>query len=168
MGVTTAKSLLRIMAVRQGMQIGGITHPPSAVVNATNELVERLISLDPMEAIDVHVVAEHPIHAQYIRTKTGELLAEIKAEQLLPADIERKLAQDYSVEHLMPVSRSIATYQGPERDRVIRCVVHLSAGDPTRISHFVGVATTDYRDVIVSAEYDGDGKQLHDFNRPFP
>jgi hypothetical protein len=167
MSATSAKSLLQIMTVRQGMQVRGITHPHPSVVNATNELVERLTSLDPTEAINVVVVAENPVQVQYIRAKTGELLAEIRAEQLLPADIERKLAQDYPIDSLLAVSRSLATYQGKERNRVIRCIVHLSGGDPTRVSHFVGVATEDYRDVIFWAESDDDGKQLHDFNRPF-
>ena len=76
MSVTSAKSLLRIMTVRHDMQVKGITQP--SVVNATKELVEKLAKLDPAEAIDVVVVAEDPVHAHYIRAKTGELLAEIK------------------------------------------------------------------------------------------
>jgi hypothetical protein len=70
MSGTSAKSLLGIMTVRHDMQVKGITHPQSCVVNATKELVEKLAKLDPTEAIDVVVVAEDPIHAQYIRAKT--------------------------------------------------------------------------------------------------
>jgi hypothetical protein len=64
----------------------------------------------------------------------------------LAADIEIKLAQDYPTESLSAVSRSLATYQGSERNRVIRCIIHLSGRDPRRISYFVGVAAQDYRD----------------------
>jgi hypothetical protein len=66
------------MTVRHDMQVKGITHPQPSVVNATKQLVEKLAKLDPLEAIDVVVLAEDPVHAQYIRAKTGELLAEIK------------------------------------------------------------------------------------------
>jgi hypothetical protein len=85
----------------------------------------------------------------------------------LAADIESKVAQDYPRESLSAVSRSLATYKGPERDRVIRCIVHLSGGDPQRVSHFVGVATQDYRDVIYWAEYNKQDHKVHDFGEPF-
>lgn len=78
MSGTSAESLLRIMTIRHDMQIKGITHPHPAVVTATKELIEKLTKLDPTESIDVVVVAEDPVHAQYKRTKTGELLAEIR------------------------------------------------------------------------------------------
>ena len=78
MGETNAKSLLRIMTVRRDMQVQGITHPQPCVVAATKDLVEKLTRLDPTELIDVIVLAEVPIHAQYVRTKTGEILAEIQ------------------------------------------------------------------------------------------
>jgi hypothetical protein len=86
--------------------------------------------------------------------------------QPLPVDIEKKLAQDYP-DSLPAVSRSRATYQGSERNRVVRCIVHLSAGDPQRVSHYLSVAARDYRDVIHRAEYDKGGLKLHDFNEPF-
>jgi hypothetical protein len=85
----------------------------------------------------------------------------------LAADIEAKLAQDYPAESLSAVLGSLATYQDSERNRVIRCIIHLSDGDPQRISYFVGVAAQDYRDVISWAEYDANDRQVHDFNKPF-
>ena len=85
----------------------------------------------------------------------------------LPADIETRLSQDYPVESLPAVSCSLATYLGSERDRVIRCIIHLSAGDPQRVSYYLGIATQDYRDVIYWAEYDKDDRRVRDFNRPF-
>jgi hypothetical protein len=85
----------------------------------------------------------------------------------LAADIERKLARDCPAESIPAVLRAFATYQGPERNRVIRCIVHLMAGDAQRTSHYVGVATQDYRDVIYWAEYDADERKVRDFNEPF-
>ena len=80
MGKTSSKSLLRIMTIRHSMQVEGKTHPHPSVVKATKQLVEKLAELDPTEAIDVVVLAENPVHAQYIRARTGELLAEIQME----------------------------------------------------------------------------------------
>ena len=88
-------------------------------------------------------------------------------QEPLAADIEAKLAQDYPSESLSAVLGSLATYQDSERNRVIRCIIHLSAGDPERISYFVSVATQDYRDVILWAEYDATDRQVHDFSKPF-
>jgi hypothetical protein len=84
-----------------------------------------------------------------------------------PADIEKKLEQDYPLESVHAVSRSLATYQGSERYRVVRCIVHLSMGDPELVAHFLSVAAQDYRDVIHWAEYDRDDRKVHDFNEPF-
>jgi hypothetical protein len=85
----------------------------------------------------------------------------------LAADIEARLAQDYPSESLTDVLGSLATYRNSERNRVIRCIIHLSDGNPQRISYFVGVAAQDYRDVILWAEYDAKDQQVHDFSKPF-
>jgi len=85
----------------------------------------------------------------------------------LAADIETKLAHDYPAESLSAVSRSLASYPGPERNRVVRCIIHLANGDPQRISHLVGVAAQDYRDIIYWAEYDKEDDKILDFGNPF-
>ena len=87
--------------------------------------------------------------------------------EALAADIEATLAQDYPSESLSAVLGSLAKYQDSERNRVIRCIIHLSGGDPQRISYFVGVAALDYRDVILWAEYDEKDRQVRDFSKPF-
>ena len=74
---TTAKELLNIMTVRLKMQEDGITSPVASVKVATKQLVAQLESLLPEEKIDVVVVKEVPLHARYIRTKTGQVLAVI-------------------------------------------------------------------------------------------
>jgi hypothetical protein len=65
------------MTIRHSLQLEGRSHPHPSVVEATRQLVEKLAQLDPTETIDIIVVAENPVLAQYIRAKTGELLAEI-------------------------------------------------------------------------------------------
>lgn len=80
MNGASVKSLLQTMTIRRAMQVEGITHPHLSVANATKQLVEKLATLDPTEAINVVILAKNPVHAQYIRAKTGELLAEIQME----------------------------------------------------------------------------------------
>jgi hypothetical protein len=78
MSVTNTESLLRIMSVQRAMQMEGTTRPAPAVREATKELVDKLAGLDSTEAINVVVIAEEPLHSQYLRVKIGELLAEIR------------------------------------------------------------------------------------------
>ena len=78
--ITTAKELLSIMTVRLKMQEKGITSPVASVKAATKELVAQLGPLSPEEEIDVVVVQESPLHARYVRTKTGQVLAEVHGQ----------------------------------------------------------------------------------------
>jgi hypothetical protein len=59
------------------MQVEGTTHPHPSVVNATKQLVDKLFTLNPEEAIGIAVFEENPLHARYIVARTGEVLAEI-------------------------------------------------------------------------------------------
>jgi len=77
---TTAKDLLNIMSVRLKMQEDGITSPAASVRAATKQLVARLQTLLPKEEIQIEVVQEDPLHVRYIRTKTGQILAEIHSQ----------------------------------------------------------------------------------------
>ncbi len=70
-------SLLEVMNVRLSMLDSGLIKPPSAVADATRLLIAELCSLDPSELIEVRV-SKNPFHAQYIRTKTNEVLAEFR------------------------------------------------------------------------------------------
>jgi hypothetical protein len=87
--------------------------------------------------------------------------------QAFQEDIENRLARDFSVESLPAVLRSLATITGTGRNRVVRCIVHLSAGDTERLFNFVGEAAKDFRDLIYWAEYDKTDRKVHDFNEPF-
>jgi hypothetical protein len=73
---TKAQALLNIMSVRLQMQTEGTTNPHPAVQAATKQLVQRLSELGPDEQIHIAVHAGAAF-AQYIRTATGEVLAEI-------------------------------------------------------------------------------------------
>jgi hypothetical protein len=78
---TDVKSLFDIMSLRLRMYDEGTIHPDKVVSDATRELVHKLGRLEPTEGIDVRILSADPIHAQYIRTRTGEVLAEINAKQ---------------------------------------------------------------------------------------
>jgi hypothetical protein len=54
-----------------------------------------------------------------------------------------------------------------DHPRISRCVVHVAEGDLPRLKEAAELACTDWRDVIMWAEYDRDGTRLHDFTVPF-
>jgi hypothetical protein len=85
----------------------------------------------------------------------------------LPVDVAEKLRADFPREELATLQALLDEYKGNERVRVVRCVVHLAEGKTDRLLHFIGCATTDYRDVILWAEYDRNDQRIRDFNQPF-
>ncbi len=87
--------------------------------------------------------------------------------QDLPHDILDRITGEFSEFESRRVIKLLSAYYGPERDRVVRCILHLSEGSIERISLNTGTANIDYRDIIYFAEYDGDDRQLHDFRKPF-
>lgn len=78
---TTAQALLNIMTVRLKMQEDGTISTARSVKDATRQLVSQLVPLSPEEDIEVLVVERDPLHARYIRTKTGQILAEIHGQE---------------------------------------------------------------------------------------
>ena len=73
---TTAEALLNIMSVRLAMQESGTTKPHPSAALATRQLVQKLSVLAPSESIEISYTLE-PFHARYVRSQTGEVLAEI-------------------------------------------------------------------------------------------
>jgi hypothetical protein len=69
---TNAGSLLNIMKVRLETKRA----VPSALA-AFQMLIDKLLALDPAEAVEVQVVSPQPLHARYVRVSTGEVLAEL-------------------------------------------------------------------------------------------
>lgn len=78
---TDVKSLFDIMSFRLSRYDAGTIHPAKVVFDATRELVQKLGTLEPTEDIDIRVLSSDPLHAQYIRKRTGEVLAEIDEKQ---------------------------------------------------------------------------------------
>jgi hypothetical protein len=77
----TVKSLADVMTVRLAMIDAGSISPSKLVVEATRKLVQELGKLESSEEIEVSILQRDPLKAQYIRTKTGVVLAEIDATQ---------------------------------------------------------------------------------------
>lgn len=53
-------------------------------------------------------------------------------------------------------------------DRLLRCIVFISHGSRTKMQEAYMLAKTDFRDVIVAAEYDANWVPVRDFRQPFP
>jgi hypothetical protein len=87
-----------------------------------------------------------------------------------PADIAARIERDYgsgAYSGIVAVLQPLTDGDRPgERDRVVRCVLVLAAGDIAKLRHYVGQAVMDYRDVIYWAEYDATSR-IADYNHPF-
>jgi len=77
---TTARELLDIMNVRLAMLEEGLIKPSSAVAEATRDLVDRLADLASDEKVEI-VYTTDPLHVEYIRSSTNEVLARIDEVQ---------------------------------------------------------------------------------------
>ena len=85
----------------------------------------------------------------------------------LPRDILYRINRDFAADHAQTVIDLLSCYNGPERDRVLRCVLHLADGSLERLEASLKTAYMDYRDIIYFAEYDTHDQRLHDFTEPF-
>lgn len=61
--------------------------------------------------------------------------------------------------------------------RIVRCIIHAAQGRLSGIAHYTQMAISDYRDLIMCAEYQtqlgtkrwqGIYDRIYDFNHPFP
>jgi hypothetical protein len=86
---------------------------------------------------------------------------------LLPTDILARVQNDFAEKEVGEAVELLATYSGPECDRLRRCAIHLSAGILERLRHHLQTAAVDHRDVILFAEYDSENRRIHDFSRGF-
>jgi hypothetical protein len=53
-------------------------------------------------------------------------------------------------------------------DRIRRCIVFAARGHPWRFQFLCKLAKSDFRDVIMDAEYDRFDAHLYDFTKPIP
>lgn len=64
-----------------------------------------------------------------------------------------RIAGEYSPAERSTVEDLLASYSGPERDRVIWDILALSGGDSQKLLHCLHTAQLDYRDILYWAEY---------------
>lgn len=83
----------------------------------------------------------------------------------IEAEIVERVRADFPNEALSDVlSRLEAASDTP---RIQRCIVFAARGHPWYFNYLCRLAKTDYRDVIMAAEYDRLDIRLYDFTRPF-
>jgi hypothetical protein len=87
--------------------------------------------------------------------------------ETLAADIIRRVKLEFPQDQVDAALNLLSEYGGNESLRVIRCIVHLSRGSESKLLENLALASTDYRDIIYVAEYDREGKRIHDFSIPF-
>ncbi len=80
-----------------------------------------------------------------------------------PRDVVDRILAEYEAD---AVSHVHALLEELGADRLCRCALFLAKGSVAKLEEQVRLGTTDFRDLIVAAEYDGD-TQVRDFNRPF-
>ena len=90
----------------------------------------------------------------------------------LPVDIRRKIARDFAP----AAAQRVQTRLQEERaaalaiftDRIVRCALFVADGDIARFEQAISLAHTDWRDLIVWAEYDNAfGEAKRDLRQPF-
>jgi len=86
-------------------------------------------------------------------------------------DIAAQVQHDFPETEVGPVSEMLDELQREDAqlfcDRILRCLVFVAHGSFTALADAVALARTDYRDLIVSAEYDRHWQPVRDFNEPF-
>jgi hypothetical protein len=64
-----------------------------------------------------------------------------------------RIDAEYPASERESIKDLLATYAGPERDRVLWDILVLSRGDSQKLLHFLQCAQIDYRDILYWAEY---------------
>ena len=87
----------------------------------------------------------------------------------LPIDIELRICKDFPEQNMQELVKNIFEEMSiDEKDRVVRCILFLANGNLKRLRDFVELAKIDYRDVIMTGEYEyPSNKKLRDFNISF-
>jgi hypothetical protein len=82
-----------------------------------------------------------------------------------PRDIVDRVLEEYPADAIGQIH---LWFEDLGSDRLARCALFLAQGSLQRLEEAVSLGKTDYRDLIVAAEYDRADNQLRDFNQPFP
>jgi len=81
---------------------------------------------------------------------------------MITPDIKKKVEIDFGLERSALVLSNIeglverfyARYSKNPSARIIRCILHLAAGNEEEVTRLIEAAITDWRDVILWAEHD--------------
>jgi len=90
----------------------------------------------------------------------------------LPLDIRRRIDRDFAPAGAGELLRELHTLHRADPKifsaRIVRCVVQAAAGDLAAARRAIALAQTDWRDLVVWAEYDNQfGERLRDLSVPF-
>jgi hypothetical protein len=89
----------------------------------------------------------------------------------LAPDINAQICQDFPEADAHAVVELLTELQRENThlfvDRVLRCLVAVAHGSVDMLLNAIVLATVDVRDLIMAAEYDRQGNQIHDFHKPF-
>jgi hypothetical protein len=83
----------------------------------------------------------------------------------IEADIVEQVQVDFPPETVSSVLAQLET--ASSTPRIQRCIVFASRGHPWYFAYLCRHTKTDYRDVIMAAEYVLSDLRLYDFTRPF-
>jgi hypothetical protein len=106
-------------------------------------------------------------HARRLQRVLNSVTSDGGGSVNLAKDILDRARSDFAGGDHEETIKLLQAYSGPETDRVQRCVLYLSGGEPEKLKHFLQTAQSDYRDVILFAEYDSASQRVRDFSRGF-
>ena len=81
-----------------------------------------------------------------------------------PPDIVKRVLDDYDADAIGQVH---CWLEDLGSDRLARCALFLAAGSIEKLRKATELGRTDYRDLIMAAEYDPAHHRVRDFNLPF-
>jgi hypothetical protein len=92
---------------------------------------------------------------------------------MLSRDIIARLNTDFESPEDVALALSVLAdfvdqNQDLSSDRILRCIVFVAKGDLDTLEKAINLAKTDYRDLIVWAEYDEKENRIRDLSDSFP
>jgi hypothetical protein len=122
------------------------------------------------------IVYSHFKLLEMFKTKKFDIIGETGLEDkpILPKDIQDRLHLDFKQEYdlaaklLSDLYIEMSTEYGDFKSfRIHRCIIYLAAGNLNKLNNCISGAKSDFRDIIVAAEYDNEDNQVRDFIKPF-
>ena len=88
-----------------------------------------------------------------------------------PRDIIKRVTGQYEADAIGQVHlwlEDLAQFEDPGSFRLARCALFLADGSISRLEMAVKKGLTDFRDLVVAAEYDRGDNRVRDLGLPFP